>query len=132
MTASRIPVIFFLVLIALAVIYYGLGAMATASVDLTWSHAAEKHGEVTAEAIRQICDNGGALRTYQQSKFRFIQICRIDERYGCRVLDLIDEKNWKWQEVTAFVKSCFDGKSLSDVDDYARKNYWTKTGVRIK
>ena len=105
-----------------------LDAEAQASVDLQYSHA-EKHGEITAATIRQLCDNGGALRLYQEDKNRFIQVCQIDTRYGCRIMDLFGRT---WYEVTAYVKDCFTGKSLDDIDDYASKHSWSRSNEVIK
>lgn len=127
MTLVKVPLAGLMLLIIAAIMIALLGP-AWASVDLTFTHA-EKHGEVTAATIRQICDSGGVLRTFQQDKERFIQICRIDERYGCRVVDLVGKT---WYEVTAYVKDCFTGKSLKDIDDYARNKFWSNTNMRIK
>lgn len=127
MSLIKIPLAGLMILIMAAIIIALLGP-ALAAVDLTYTHA-EKHGEVTAATIRQICDAGGVLRTYQQDKARFIQICRIDERYGCRVIDLVGRT---WYEVTAYVKDCFTGRSLRDIDDYARNKFWSQTNVRVK
>ncbi len=109
MAASRSPIPMLLLVLVLALMFLvmlnALGPtalLATQAVELSSSHAVERHGN-SAYAVRNCLNDKGAMQTwYNPATGRTARVCAIGEfTFGIQILENV---NGTLKEVTAFVK----------------------------
>jgi hypothetical protein len=126
-TAIILGVLGLICLALWAVIGPGLSeAMAEAvgniSLDLSNSHAAEKHGTGIIAQINQCFDKNGTMVQMIRSDGRRAEICKMDNgKYAVRILE--DNGTGGWRMVTEFIKDKM--KTLDEVFRYLSNSGYT-------
>ena len=101
-TMSISPILFILILTALALASFTtMNSLGT--VSYAASHGQAKHGD-SATAVRNCLSDKGALQIWvNPTTGRRVQICEVaPQTFG---LQILEEKDGTWQEVTTFIKS---------------------------
>lgn len=83
-------------------------------LSLESSHAASKHGQEVADAVRACIQGTGPSQVWQRGLDRFLIVCRMpDGKWGVQV---VDRHPNLVKEITAFLKEKF--RSIKQLEQY--------------